>query len=948
MCISSSTRERASSIPSCARRLITSVKMRFVALVSGGKDSTFAVSEAMKQGHELVAIAHLASFSLSSQLVTDSSPNSRFSVPGTSVEQDSWMYQSVGSELVPLLAVAYDKPLYWVDPATADEHQEDEDAYLKSFGANAFLDSNGRVDRDVVRLWRLLRFIKTKSADAPPQALVSGAILSNYQRTRIEVVCRALGWISISPLWQREQTTLLSDMGNTAGIDARLIKAASIGIDSSHLLKALCPLPTASSAASEHSALSSPLGLELKKLSQKYGVNECGEGGEYESFTFDANLFPFCRILPLEWNTVTPQDDASQGQDSSLSPVSHVRFSKVALVEKHEGALEAAVAKYGTAKSALTDFVVPYKLGAAYSFSDSPKSRTQAEIDEVDSVTQRSGNITALLKSLIEVGRLIIVTALTQEKVPVPELGVDVASPIARNPLAADPIIDALKVTGPHFTTAGGFVGSKLGLKPSNKNGWKPSNFYIEASHNVFEDCRSAPPSINGESILAKDISQATQAVMNSIGKKLAEHGISFRNVYFASLTIPSMTFFGDMNPVYSSYFVPVSNPPSRVTVAQQPRHPSRGNSDPTKPDPSIRVELWGLLPDFLDESLLKNLEVSPKVLENHNVLHVESYSGWAPACIGPYSQAHEVLGVDHLAGQIALVPTEMVLFAPNTTPSDNTYLYDRTLGELRWSLRHVASLVSARRTKGGVPFQSSQELLFSSMFSSYPLSIVHTCIQFLEENGTAEEKDAIRLVLNGATLLRVDQLPRLAAVEIQTMIDSPESALYNPVDSNLVPAFATSKDYQEARKKNVSKIETDPETGYQVYTRYNVSQSLAYAHAQQIIVGKAGESDATAAKIVATANRSLTALAPSIACQPPHLASSGPETTPSSLLSVNLFYKTGEQDDPAYLELARSVFPFTPYPVMEVGATAGWVSRDLEVIAAVHSKWALVLDLDD
>lgn len=931
-------------------RTLHSFEMRFVALVSGGKDSTFAVSEAMKQGHELVAIAHLASFNLSSQLVTDSSPNSRFSVPGASVEQDSWMYQSVGSELVPLLAVAYDKPLYWVDPAITDEYQEDEDAYLKSFGANAFLDSNGRVDRDVVRLWRLLRYIKVKSADAPPQALVSGAILSNYQRTRIEVVCRALGWISISPLWQREQTTLLSDMGSAAGIDARLIKAASIGIDSSHLLQALCPLPSASSAtASDHSALSSsPLGLALKKLSQKYGVNECGEGGEYESFTFDSNLFPFCRILPLEWSTVTPQNDADQGQDASLSPVSHVRFTKVALVEKHEGSLEAAAAKYGTAKSALTDFVIPHKLGASYSFSDAPKSRSQAEIEEVESVTQLSGNITALLKSLIESGRLILVTSLTQEKVPVPELGVDAPCPIARNPLAADPIIDVLKVTGPHFTTAGGLVGRKLGISPSDKSSWKPSNFYIEASHNVFEDCRSAPPSLNGDSILAKDISQATQAVMNSIGKKLAEHGISFRNVFFASLTIPSMSFFGDMNPVYSSYFVPVSNPPSRVTVAQQPRHPSRGASDPTKPDPSIRVELWGLLPDFIDKALLKNLEVSPKVLETHNVLHVESYSGWAPACIGPYSQAHEVLGVDHLAGQIALVPTEMVLFAPNTTPSDKTYLYDRVLGELRWSLRHVVSLVSARRTKGGVAFQSSQELLFSAMFSSCPLSIVHTCIQFLEENGTAEEKEAVRLVLNGATLLRVDQLPRLAAVEIQTMIDSPDSALYNPVDSNLVPAFASSNDYQEARKKNVSKLETDPETGYQVYTRYNVSQSLAYAHAQHIIVGKAGDSSVSAAKIVATANRFLAALAPSIACQPPKPASSESDSAPSSLLSANLFYRTGEEDDPAYLELARSVFPFTPYPVMEVGATAGWVPRDHEVLAAVHSKWALVLDLDD
>jgi diphthine-ammonia ligase len=33
--------------------------MRFVALISGGKDSIFAIMELLGQGHELVALAHL-------------------------------------------------------------------------------------------------------------------------------------------------------------------------------------------------------------------------------------------------------------------------------------------------------------------------------------------------------------------------------------------------------------------------------------------------------------------------------------------------------------------------------------------------------------------------------------------------------------------------------------------------------------------------------------------------------------------------------------------------------------------------------------------------------------------------------------------------------------------------------------------------------------------------
>ena len=54
--------------------------MKFVALVSGGKDSIFSILEAQKEGHELVACVHL----------------------GRPVEEDeeSYMYQTAGSEVV--------------------------------------------------------------------------------------------------------------------------------------------------------------------------------------------------------------------------------------------------------------------------------------------------------------------------------------------------------------------------------------------------------------------------------------------------------------------------------------------------------------------------------------------------------------------------------------------------------------------------------------------------------------------------------------------------------------------------------------------------------------------------------------------------------------------------------------------------------------------------------
>ena len=43
-------------------------------------------------------------------------------------------------------------------------------------------------------------------------------------------------------------------------------------------------------------------------------------------------------------------------------------------------------------------------------------------------------------------------------------------------------------------------------------------------------------------------------------------------------------------------------------------------------------------------------------------MLHVQSISAWAPACIGPYAQAACGGRVLHLAGQIGLDPASMQL----------------------------------------------------------------------------------------------------------------------------------------------------------------------------------------------------------------------------------------------------------------------------------------------
>lgn len=60
-------------------------------------------------------------------------------------------------------------------------------------------------------------------------AVSSGAILSDYQRNRVESVCQRLGLVSLAYLWRRDQSELLSEMIDE-GVDAILIKTAALGL----------------------------------------------------------------------------------------------------------------------------------------------------------------------------------------------------------------------------------------------------------------------------------------------------------------------------------------------------------------------------------------------------------------------------------------------------------------------------------------------------------------------------------------------------------------------------------------------------------------------------------------------------------------------------------------------------------------------------------------------
>lgn len=138
-------------------------------------------------------------------------------------------------------------------------------------------------------------------------------------------------------------------------------------------------------------------------------------------------------------------------------------------------------------------------------------------------------------------------------------------------------------------------------------------------------------------------------AIMDRLVPLLSTHNCEPSDIVFSTLLLRSMSDFTAINPIYGAVFTK-PNPPARVTVAC-------GSS----------------LPDNIE--LILSVIVDKE--NTRRGLHVQSRSYWAPANIGPYSQA-VAIPVGHtpldergdgvwsrpqavyVAGQIPLVPASM------------------------------------------------------------------------------------------------------------------------------------------------------------------------------------------------------------------------------------------------------------------------------------------------
>lgn len=134
--------------------------------------------------------------------------------------------------------------------------------------------------------------------------------------------------------------------------------------------------------------------------------------------------------------------------------------------------------------------------------------------------------------------------------------------------------------------------------------------------------------------------------MMDSVNQQLRQSNFSMSDLVHNILVLRSMSDFTAVNSIYSTYFK--RHPPSRVCIADD----TIGGR--------LSIECFGarLNHGQMDRETLEENQVD--LSHWKKVLHVQSISEWAPACIGPYSQATQIDQIIRVAGQIAMEPHSM------------------------------------------------------------------------------------------------------------------------------------------------------------------------------------------------------------------------------------------------------------------------------------------------
>jgi len=197
--------------------------MKLAVLFSGGKDSTLAAFIAKKEGYDLGC------------LVSISSKN-----------KESFMFHVPSIDKVVRQAEVMGIPLILKESSGKKE------AELKDLKI-ALVDA---IDRFGI------------------EGVVTGAIGSVYQATRVQKICGELGLECFNPLWQKDQIELLRDLIKEK-FSVIIVGVAAYPLGQDFLGK----------------KIDAGFIEEMVRLRNEFDINPAGEGGEFESFVLDCPLF---------------------------------------------------------------------------------------------------------------------------------------------------------------------------------------------------------------------------------------------------------------------------------------------------------------------------------------------------------------------------------------------------------------------------------------------------------------------------------------------------------------------------------------------------------------------------------------------------------------------------------------------------------------------------------
>ena len=197
--------------------------MRIAVLLSGGKDSLYSAYLAKKQGHELTC------------LISVYSENT-----------ESYMFHTPSIEKTKKQAQVMNIPLI-IQKTKGEKEKELKD---------------------------LFNVIKKTKKEYCIKGIVTGAIESVYQKSRIQKICKQLELKCINPLWKKNSFKYLEQLIKN-NFKAIITGVFAYPFDKTWLGK----------------QINSEFIEQIKILNNKYKIHPAGEGGEYETFVLNCPLF---------------------------------------------------------------------------------------------------------------------------------------------------------------------------------------------------------------------------------------------------------------------------------------------------------------------------------------------------------------------------------------------------------------------------------------------------------------------------------------------------------------------------------------------------------------------------------------------------------------------------------------------------------------------------------